>query len=189
MHDAPFLSNLSPKLIFGVCLTLLGLTLLGATQQMAVAIPPIESLAPLEDGGPAGFRFMNLDQSQVTALRRTVKLPLEALFDIESKRDLVARVEVSPLPDPGQPFLPVDTTNLAESKDPFRDQDSAYDLDPLAKLFAAENGASQSQTSDSVESPFASSHSESSFTPEPVAEEPAESDEQLDFDDDPFADI
>lgn len=171
----------------------------------------IEMIQPLAQGGAAGFRYHPLNEQQTQALRRRVKLPLNALFSSDSESELMASVEVAPLPDPEAPFLPV--ASDAGDGDPFAEGSGEARLDPLAELFAAEQAAAttvaagEAASAQSGVDPFAAVTAESEsmsngdpsdpFAAESAPEESADtgseagatSDEADPFADDPFADF
>ena len=165
----------------------------------AKADDPIELVAPLDNGGPSGFRFSTLSKRQINALRRTVTLPLDAIITAGLKEELLSEAKVQPLPDHSAPFLPLSNSVSNDSSiDPFISRAGALVRDPLAELFAAESGieppAPGQEDGDTSEDPFVGD----SFEADPfeaeetttVAPPPAdEEQEDADLEDDPFADF
>lgn len=141
-----------------------------------------------------GLRFSPLNNQEVSALRRTVKLPLSAIFAADSVRDLSQQAIVLPLPDPNRPFLPVQNAGAGDG-DPFAAKDTrSVRGGALAELFAIEATITKQRPAttstkattarDEDSNPFAA-ESEGS-EPAAAAEEPVEEET---LSDDPFADF
>ena len=98
-----------------------------------------------------GYRYANLGGRERQSLRRSFKLPMEALGTAHSINDLRSAAIVQPLPDPSQPFLPVSVATDATG-DPFADSgtdSTANALGALGRLFAKEEALRGGGASDS----------------------------------------
>ncbi len=155
-----------------------------------------------------GYRFADLSDEEVKALRQGFKLTLDALANADSIDELSSLIIIRPLPNPAEPFLPVEPGNQGSSN-PFGEKNSEAKLGPLDRLFLAEgrlnteDGELISEAIDSSDDPFAdedpfgdssqdNDNQMSSSTEE--SEDPFASDESEDSDpfggsdeDDPFA--
>ena len=99
-----------------------------------------ESVPPLP---PIGWRYADLTTLETGALRRGFSLPLDAIAQSKSPRDLLASATVAPLPDPNRPLLSVGQHEGASSAaNPFdKSAVTAFRDNPL-KAFAERLGAS-----------------------------------------------
>ncbi|MGL4511780.1 MAG: hypothetical protein ACRCT8_01705 [Lacipirellulaceae bacterium] len=101
-----------------------------------------------------GYTDASLSPTQLRALRRGLKLPLDALADIDSIDELKGRAVVQPLADPSRPFLAVpavagDDEPAGELGDPFVSSPLSgrpstaprTGLGALSRLFEAEDAA------------------------------------------------
>jgi hypothetical protein len=127
-----------------------------------------------------GYVDVTLSQQERQALRRSLKLPLDALAEADSTDALKRLAVVQPAPNPAKPFLPIETVEGDDQLDPFAtNRPSAAtrgSLGALSRLFDAEDSdagiapkpAAADAMDDSGDDPFAGG---SETTAEPAAEE------------------
>lgn len=171
--------------------------LAGDAPQAAVELPapmvvPFDPGAMPEPETPTegiGWRYANLSSHETKPLRRGFKLPMEALASAKSISSLQQATQVTPLPDPSQPFLPVKPTAGEALANPFTGSKvTSFRRDPMRALGellgAVEGDAGAANASSSDADPFGgpSESRDASSTSAEVSEFPTD-----DGGDDPFA--
>lgn len=145
-----------------------------------------------EPAGPTeglGWRYANLSRTETQPLRRGFKLPMEALASAQTLGVLRRSAQVAPLPNPGQPFLPVKPMrDGAGEANPFTgSQLTSFRQDPmraLGEMLGADKGDAIATGDTSSADPFGGGGSDGGFEPaveSEVSEAPSAAE------DDPFA--
>lgn len=171
-----------------------------AAPEAETAFDPGRMPEAVVPASPLGLRYSALSSRETRALRRSFKLPLDALVGARSASDLASAAVVAPLPDPSRPLLAVSSS--AAKADPFAGGGASVSfrdnpLKALGEMLTAMGGgaspADATATTDAVTSPFDDAETDpfaGSSTPadEPDAEVATESEDPFGGSDDSFGD-
>lgn len=161
------LTNLTTTLALPI-LALAAVPGLAGDAPQAVAELPLPTVVPFDPAAmpePAvptegiGWRYASLSPHETKPLRRGFKLPMEALASAKSVRSLQKAAQVTPLPDPSQPLLPMKSTAGEAATNPFTGSKvTSFRRDPmraLGELLGAVEGGAKAAIASPVDSdPF-----------------------------------